>query len=282
MRERGPSSLLLSVPAAAQQGGWPSPQAPQPLQQPLQLQAQPLGEEEGENSYMAALKSAAADRERGLSSVRGFGGGGAAFGAGVGALQTPSAPGRAAAAAAAAPASAIGAPPAAAAAAAAAAAGAAAPAEAGEQLLRARLRASYESGLVVPLPFLSAAHAAPLALFNAPHSPHVTPHGLAGGARGIDPEAYRAVAALLSGDAAGGGGGAGSPGRRRREAAGRLPPGVVRKLLLNPALQNLARCLAYHTSCLEALPLDRPAALETVGVVEEMAAALRTVLCPAL
>ncbi|KAF8064667.1 stk3 [Scenedesmus sp. PABB004] len=54
------------------------------------------------------------------------------------------------------------------------------------------LAAWYESGLVVQLPFLSAAHAAPLALLGPAHAPGAAPltGAPAGGVQGLDPEAH--------------------------------------------------------------------------------------------
>ncbi|KAI8469342.1 MAG: kinase-like domain-containing protein [Monoraphidium minutum] len=232
-------------------------QQQQQQEQSLQL-ADPEGG--GEDSYLAALKSAAADRERDHYQLqqRGFGGG-----------RTPS-PGRGRPDAGGGGGGAGG--------------GAAAAAALAEERLRARLRAAYEGGQVAPLPFLSAAHAAPLALLGPPHG------GGGGGVRGVDAEAHRAVLELvaearafdaLPGDPQqrawqqqqrGGGGGGG----------GVLPHAVLSKLLRNPGLQNLARCLAYHRASLEALPLDRAAALEAARVADDMADALRAVLASAL
>lgn len=281
----------------------------QQLQTPAarRVEKQKEEEEEEEGSYMAALKSAAADREREQHQLQQRGVGMAA--------RTPS-PGRRAGAAA---------PPSAreaaggCGAAGAAEVDSAAAAAAAEERLRARLRAVYESGLVVQLPFLSAAHAAPLALFNAPHTPHVTPHGLRGGVGGVDAEAHRAVAQVVweaqqqmqlgGADAAaaatsGGGGGAGVDQQQRwqqerlgggygggyggqqeeveEKLLGQLPAGVWAKLLKNPSLQNLGRCIGYHKSTLDAVPLERGSALEVVKVVDDMSMALKMVLSAAM
>jgi hypothetical protein len=58
----------------------------------------------------------------------------------------------------------------------------------------------------------------------------------------------------------------------------KLPPHVVAKALQNPGIQNLARCVAYHRACLLELPLDAAGAEELVGVVQDMCAALQTML----
>ncbi len=291
-------------------------QQPQPFGQP---QGDVVEEEEG--SYMMALKSAAADRER------------EQYPRGGGAARTPS-PGRRAQGSAEglpstatryshAPGAGAGSGSSAAASDRAAVSGgtavsaAAAAAAAAEERLRAQLRAAYDGGLVVPLPFLSAATAAPLALFNAPHSPHVTPHGLRGGVQGIDAEAHRVVSQLVREvQAAERGlpslhhlhpkqqqqqqqGGGRYPQRDAQAAWSRtdqhradpsairvppepLPPAVLAKLLQNPALQNCARCLGYWRAALEALPLERDAAEGAARAAEGMAAALKTVLCSAL
>jgi hypothetical protein len=162
---------------------------------------------EEDNSYMAALKSAAADRERGHRGgvFGGLGGGlggppppaaAAADGSGPSGPVSAGVPGGAGARS--------GSSAQNAAAMAAAAAAAAVP---GNPLfmerLWERLAAWYESGLLVQLPFLSAASAAaPLALLGPTHAPCSAPltASAPGGVEGLDPEAY----ALLQDLAAGG------------------------------------------------------------------------------
>jgi hypothetical protein len=162
---------------------------------------------EDDNSYMAALKSAAADRERGhRGGVLGGLGGGlggppppAAAAEGAGALSGPVSAGVPGGAGARSGSSAQNV--------AAMAAAAAAAAVPGNPLfidrLWERLAAWYESGLLVQLPFLSAASAAaPLALLGPTHAPCSAPLTASGpgGVEGLDPEAY----ALLQDMAAGG------------------------------------------------------------------------------
>lgn len=57
------------------------------------------------------------------------------------------------------------------------------------------------------------------------------------------------------------------------------PHAVVAKALANPALQNLARSLAYHHQSQVELALDAPGAAELAGLMGDMAHALRTLLC---
>jgi hypothetical protein len=64
-----------------------------------------------------------------------------------------------------------------------------------------RLAAWYESGLLVQLPFLSAASAAPLALLAPMHAPCSAPltGSKSGGMEGLDPEAYALLQVLAEG-----------------------------------------------------------------------------------
>lgn len=162
--------------------------------------------------------------------------------------------------------------------------GAAAAAAAADKL-QARLHAVYEGGLVVPLPFLSAAHAAPLALLDPLHCSNGGSRG-SSNAAGLDPAACEvllelvATPSLLGGGASAAGAAKGSNGGVLNGGAPHeLPPHVLHKARCNPALQNLARSLAYQRACLAELPLDLAAAVEAQQVVDDLTHALRTILC---
>jgi len=158
---------------------------------------------EEDNSYLAALKSAAADRERGQRGGGIFGGLGGGLGAAPSGPPPPLAPPGAAASAGG---GGVNSSSSAANAAALSAAAAAAAAMPGNPVfmerLCERLAAWYESGLLVQLPFLSAASAAaPLALLGPLHAPCSAPltGSRPGGVQGLDPEAYALLQDLAEG-----------------------------------------------------------------------------------
>lgn len=221
-------------------------------------------EDDVEDSYMAALKSAVAERERQAAHQQQRGGG------------TSASSGRRAEAA--------------------REGGAVA---GGQQVsafdkLQERLHGAYENGSVVPLPFLSAAHAAPMGLFNPACSPGITPLGHQATVEGLDGDAYTVLADLAAEPAAWALGPAGRDHIQQQQQQERqlapttrglkpntqqLPDNIKHIALHNPTLQNLARSLAYHKACLEEMPLDKGAGLEVQQVVNDMTTCLRTILC---
>jgi hypothetical protein len=181
------------------------------------------------------------------------------------------------------------------------------------QRLKGRLQTLFDGGQVVPVPFLSAALAAPMSLFNPLVCPGVTPLGNAGGVEGLDADAYAVLQGLCSSDGkpllhpahtSGGskegasangssllglapGATAGSsrqPGQPppgllpQAPAAAAVPNSVLSKALQHPGLQNLARSLGYHQACLEQLPLDPAGAQELQQVITDMRGALGVLL----
>lgn len=183
------------------------------------------------------------------------------------------------------------------------------------QRLKGRLQTLFDGGQVVPVPFLSAALAAPMSLFNPLVCPGVTPLGNAGGVEGLDADAYAVLQGLCSSDgkpllhpthtnsnnsskegtSANGSGLLGlAPGATAGSSRqpGQPPPGllsapppaaavpssVLCKALQHPGLQNLARSLGYHQACLEQLPLGPAGAAELQQVITDMRGALGVLL----
>lgn len=148
-----------------------------------------------------------------------------------------------------------------------------------------RIHAIYEGGLVIPLPAMKAANAAPLALLNPSHTPLTTPQGHTGGIDGIDPDAYEVLLELVQEAQPGAVSRSGSKlavessGGQQGAQQRRLPPAIARKALASPVLQNLARTLAYHKTCLAQLPLDKAGMTELLEVVDDLSHTLRSVLC---
>ncbi|GIL61991.1 hypothetical protein Vafri_16229 [Volvox africanus] len=94
---------------------------------------------------------------------------------------------------------------------------------------------------------------------------------------GVDPEAYGVVLELVQHSAA--------MACQRGEVASEqglvietLPPTVLTQLQFHPALQNLARILAYNRRCLAVLPLERRAQEELQESCNQLSAALQCIL----
>lgn len=148
-----------------------------------------------------------------------------------------------------------------------------------------KLHTLYSSGAVVPLPFLRAADAAPLALLGADRGPPGAAAALgAAGAQAQEPgwqEALAEVAAeALDGEEARGDGAGGG--------ASLLPEAVLQQVAASPVLLNLATALAYHKRLLAAagggggaggdgLPLRLREQLRARA--DDLSTTLRTILC---
>ncbi|KAK9817161.1 hypothetical protein WJX72_010545 [[Myrmecia] bisecta] len=182
--------------------------------------------------------------------------------------------------------------------------------------LMERLRGMYESGNVVPIPFLSAAHADPLALLEDVKAPYLTRPAREvfltfGTEEALEPDEWlRALAEVAAEDAASRRpGSAASPpaassssntttttiGGQAANAASsssaadapdsprtlarQIPPNVLRQVQGSSVLMNLTRMLAYHKKRLNEEPLDAAALEKLQIVVNDLTDALRTILC---
>lgn len=123
--------------------------------------------------------------------------------------------------------------------------------------LKDRLWGMYNGGGVIPLPFLSAANAAPLALLDPPGTTPRTDQ------TSLRPEEEDILQALA------------------KEGLGsdEIPAAVRRQVASNPVLQNLLRTLSYHQRCVTQLPMDAKVSQDTQNLVCQLAEVLRTILC---
>ncbi|CAD7696019.1 unnamed protein product [Ostreobium quekettii] len=123
--------------------------------------------------------------------------------------------------------------------------------------VKEKLWAVHNGGSIIPMPFLSARHAAPLGLLDS-SGPSQRPSR--GGLRPEDEELLISLAReSLPGD--------------------KLPDSLVQRVSGSLVLQNLLRTLSYHQRCLNILPMDKEAAKKTRRVVSQLAEVLRTILC---
>ncbi|PSC67730.1 Serine threonine-kinase dst1 [Micractinium conductrix] len=140
-----------------------------------------------------------------------------------------------------------------------------------------KLHTLYSSGAVVPLPFLRATDAAPLALL-----------GIDKGPPGAPPAAAAAEAQELGWEQALQEVVAESGNGSSEEGVGELPEAIVTAVAGSPALLNLAASLAHHKRLLAALAAQQAAAGDALPArlreqlrakADDLATTLRTILC---
>uniref|UniRef100_A0A061RF46 non-specific serine/threonine protein kinase n=2 Tax=Tetraselmis sp. GSL018 TaxID=582737 RepID=A0A061RF46_9CHLO len=150
--------------------------------------------------------------------------------------------------------------------------------------LKERLRSMYDGGDVIPLPFLKAAHAAPLALLR-PIAANRDASGLGGETapdwQGSDRPALDVLRNLASDNVRWTGASADRIGGCdiHEDEDPALPPGLIERVEGSPVLLNLARTLAYHKQCLKEMLLSAHDTDDVKAIIQSLSDTLRTVLC---